>query len=166
MKKTFYQLPEEDCERLKRSEMQALRWSLAAVNSVAYAQEDLAERLECIPQGKVRWRLMLGHLRACLNDIIGTVPRKQCATIKNTMNDMELRMVPKYSPTSQKVVLNAEDLSYLVAHAKKDICSVCILTDDECRECELYKILEAIAPREDWGSKTVCPYLTEEWWDK
>lgn len=165
-KATFYQLPEEECERVNRREMQALRWSLAAINSIAYAQEDLAERLECIPNGKARWRLMLGQLRSCLNDLIGTVPRKQCQTIKNVMNDMELRMVPKMTPNTNRVAMGVEDLSYLVDHAKKDICMACVMTGDECRKCELYKILESIAPLEDWGQSTICPYSKEDWWDR
>ena len=80
MKKTWYQLQEEDCERLNRTEMTALRWSLAAINSCAYAQDDLAKRLECIPDGKVRWRLMLGQLRALCNDLLGiqVFPAQPC----------------------------------------------------------------------------------------
>lgn len=166
IKKTWYQLEEKDCERLNRSEMQAVRWSLAALHCVAHAQNDLAERLKCIPNGQRRWRLMVGQLRALCNDIIGTTPRKQCVGIQSTMNDMELRFVPKYTPFDTRVVMDVNDLSFLVSHAKKDICSACILTGDECRECELYKILESIAPQQDWGHSTVCPYLREDWFDR
>lgn len=168
MKQTWYQLPESDCERLTRSEMTAVRWCLAAVNSVAYAQDDLKSRLECIPSGKARWRLMLGSLRSLLNDIIGTVPVSQCKTIKNTMTDMELRMVPKLTPMPQRVSMGVEELSYLVAHAKKDesLCMTCIRTGDECRSCELYKVLEGISPLNDWGESTICPYNREDWYDR
>lgn len=166
MKKTWYQLPEEDCERLNRTEMTALRWSLAAVNSCAYAQDDLAKRLECIPDGKVRWRLMLGQLRALCNDLLGTTPRKQCLTIKHVMDDMELRMVPKFTPVPDRVCMGVDDLSYLVRAAKKDICVGCILTGDECRKCELYRILESVSPMEDWGDSMMCPYNRDDWMDR
>lgn len=150
---------------MNRTQMNALRWCIAAINSVAYAQTDLASRLECIPNGKVRWRLMLGQLRACVNDLIGTIPHKQCVNIKGVMNDMELRLVPKLTRNTDRVSMAVDDLSYLVKYAKKDVCSACILDGEECRQCELYKILESIAPRQDWGSSTVCPYLREDWWD-
>lgn len=163
MKQTFYQLPEEDCERLNSTEMRAIRWSLAAINSIAYAEEDLAHRLECIPNGRLRWRLMLGQLRALCNDLIGTTPRKQCNTIKNTMKDMELRMVPKFTPRDSRVVMDAPDLGYLVTLAKKEACTACILTDDECRQCELYKILESAVPLEDYGDGSICPYNMLKW---
>lgn len=166
MKRTWYQLPEKDCERLNRSEMNAMRWCLAAINSVAYAQDDLAKRLECIPNGKVRWRLMLGQLRALLDDILGTIPKAQCKNIKHVMDDMELRMVPKYTPKTDRVNMGIEQLSWLVNAARKDTCMSCIRNGDECRTCDLYKILESIAPREEWGPITMCPYYNDDWMDE
>ena len=133
---------------------------------MAYAKEDLKDRLECIPNGRLRWRLMHGHLSSLMNDLIGTMPRKQCVNLKSVMHDMELRLVPKFTRVDQRVTMNVDDLSYLVNHAKKDICATCILDGDECRQCELYKILEAIAPLQDWGSSTVCPYLRDDWMDR
>ena len=166
MKMTYYKLPEEQTERVNRTEMMALRWTLAAINSLAYGQDDLDKRLDFIPNGKVRYRLMLGQLRAICNDLLGTIPEKQRNTIKNVMNDMELRMVPKFSPKANRVCMGIEDLSYLVDHAKKDICTACIFDGDECRQCELYQIMSSIAPLEDWGSSSMCPYSREDWWDK
>ena len=163
MKTTWYQLPEKDCERLTRNEMQALRWSLAAVNSISQAEGALQDRLECIPNGKCRWRLLLGQLRAVTNDIIGTIPYKQCVNIKNVMIDMELRMVPKYSPVDQHVIMVAQDLAYLVDAARRDKCMGCVCTGEECRKCELYKILSAITPMQDYGNGMICPYNLATW---
>ena len=166
MKTTWYQLPEDQCERLMRPEMSALKWCFAALNSVTYGQDDLAARLKKIPNGTRRWNLMLGQLRALLNDIIGTVPVKQCQNIKNTMNDMELRLVPKTSQMPHNAVVSVDDLTYIVKAAKKSICTSCTLMDGECRTCELYKILETISPLEDYGSGMICPYMKEDWWDR
>ena len=163
MKQTFYQLPEEDCERLNSTEMRAIRWSLTAVNSIAYAERDLANRLECIPNGKVRWRLMLGQLRALCNDLIGTTPNKQVKTIRNTLNDMEIRLVPKFTTFDNRVVLDASDVGALVTLAKETACTSCIKTDSECRACELYKILESAAPLDDYGDGGLCPYNMLTW---
>ncbi len=55
-----YMLPDEDCERLNRVEMQAVRMMLAALSTAAYAKDDLRERLECVPDGNKRFRLALG----------------------------------------------------------------------------------------------------------
>lgn len=160
MKETWYQLPEADCERLNRTEMQSVRWLLAALNSCVLAQKDLDKRLECIPEGKRRFRLMTGQLRAIANDLIGTTPTNQCRQIRNTMTDMDLRLTPKMTPVGNRVVLDVYDLSYIVQHAQKDdeLCQTCIRTGDECRECKLYQIMSAIAPLEDWGSGMMCPY--------
>lgn len=166
MKNTWYQLPEDQCERVNRTEMQALRWSLTAVNSVAYAERDLEKRLECVPNGKARWRLMLGQLRALCNDLVGTIPEKQKNAVRNVMSDMEVRLVPKMTPYDKRIVMGVDDLSYIVAHAKKDICLGCTYSGDECRQCELCRILEGIAPLQDWGSDALCPYSREDWWDR
>ena len=66
MKRKPYTLPDDQCERLLRSEMTALRILLAALSSAAYAQTDLQKRLECIPYGKERlgWRSEVSGLCA------------------------------------------------------------------------------------------------------
>lgn len=166
MKKTWYQLPEKDCEYLKKHEFSAVRWCLAAVNSLAYGQEDLEKRLECIPQGKLRWRLMLGHLRALMNDILGTTPVKQCKTIKNEMEDMKLQLIPKTTVAKDRLVISVKDLSFIVDHAKQDMCTSCALMDNEFRKCEMFRILETVSPPKDMGDGTFCPYWKDDWWDK
>lgn len=40
-----YTLPDADCERLRRSEMNAVRMLLALLSSVSYAKDDLRGRL-------------------------------------------------------------------------------------------------------------------------
>ena len=166
MKETWYQLPEKDCEYLKKHEFNAVRWGLAAVNSIAYGQEDLAERLECIPNGKLRWRLMLGHLRSLMNDLLGTTPTKQCKSIRNEMSDMKLQMVPKTMITKDRVVVDVSDISYIVYHAKRDMCVACLGTEEEYRKCEMFKILQGICPTEEVGDRSTCPYWKDDWWDK
>lgn len=163
MKKTFYQLPDEQCERLNKQEMTALRWLIAAENSASHAKKDLEKRLECIPEGKRRFQMMHGQLLAIVNDLIGTTPAKQCKQVQNTMEDMKLSMIPKLTPDTDKVIMNAVDLAYIVFHAQKDeaLCMTCVRDDTECRSCEFYQILSAIAPRQDWGSSLMCPYNSD-----
>ena len=72
-----YMLPDDQCERLVRSEMNAVRMMLAALSVAAYAQEDLKNRLECVPAGNQRMRMAVGSLRSVINDLIGTISRAQ-----------------------------------------------------------------------------------------
>lgn len=163
MKQTFYCLPPEQCERLNRHQMQALRWLIGVLHIVAVAPEDLGDRLDCIPNGRRRYRLMHGQLNAIVNDLIGTITLQQAKQINNTIHDMTMQMVPKGTPVSHKVVVETDDLARLIAYAQKEKCSACIATDDDARRCDLYKTLEAIAPRPDYGSGTMCPYMDESW---
>ena len=56
MSRTPYTLPEADCERLRRTEMNALRMLLALLSSVAYAKDDLP--VFAGGMGGVTWRSM------------------------------------------------------------------------------------------------------------
>lgn len=166
MKKTWYQLPEDQTVRLKRSELSALKWGFAALSSLTYGKTDLSDRLKMIPNGQKRYNLMHGQLTALMNDLIGTAPVKQCCNIRNTMSDMELRLVPKSTPMSHKACIDVDDLTYLVDGAKATYCTSCTLMDGECRSCRLYKILELLSPLDDYGSGLVCPYMTKDWMDR
>ena len=55
-----YMLPEEDCERLNRIEMQSVRMMLAALSVASYAEKDLKSRLECVPAGNKRMKMAVG----------------------------------------------------------------------------------------------------------
>lgn len=159
-KKTWYFLPEKDRERLNRTELRAARWLVTVMYICFELREELAERLKCIPNGQARFNMMLGHVQAIANDVIGTVPKSQKDQIQHTIDDMDIRLVPKFAPKGNRVVLDLYQLHYIVSHAQKDeaLCQTCVRTDDECRKCEFYKILSAIAPLTDWGSGTMCPY--------
>ena len=63
---------------------------------------------------------MLGQLLSILNDLLGTIPEKQRYQIGNTMNDNKLSMIPKYTPDSNKVIMDAKDLAFIVYHCQKD----------------------------------------------
>lgn len=162
-KRPLYCLPVEDCERVRATEMSALRWANASFSTLALAQEDLKDRLECIPDGKGRYARMIAMLFYILGDLFGTIPPKQVTQIKHAMQDFELRMVPKLTKNDHRVVIGVEDIAYLVKYAKRELCYGCINGDPECRSCKLYQIMEAIAPRQDYGSGVVCPYMTDDW---
>lgn len=159
-KRKSYQLPEEDRERITRYEMHAVRWLIATKITIQHAEENIANRLECIPSGKRRFRLMLGQLRAICDDLLGTIPKEQRKQIDNVMHDMQLNMIPRLAPGSEKVVMESKDLAFIIYHAQRDeeLCQTCVKDGNECRKCKMYQMLVAVAPLPDYGSGMMCPY--------
>ena len=157
-----YMLPDADCERLMRSELTAVRMLLAALSSAAYAKEDLDDRLKCVPHGRERFRLSLGGLRAVCDDLIGTISRSQCKQIYGTMKDFEMRLLPKLTPGSTNIIMTKEQGKDLLDCARWK-CHDCVEDGERCRECQLYKVLEATTPLDDYGDGMICPYALADW---
>ena len=157
-----YMLPDEDCERLNRVEMQAVRMMLAALSTAAYAKDDLKERLECVPDGNKRFRLALGGLRAVCDDVIGTVSRSQCKQIYGTMKDFEMRLLPKMTPGTTNIIMTKDQGKDLLECARWK-CHDCVEDGEACRQCKLYKLLEAITPMDSYGDGLICPYALAKW---
>jgi len=157
-----YKLPDADCERLMRSELTAVRMLLAAMSTAAYAEEDLQDRLECVPYGRQRMRLAVGSLRAICDDVIGTISVSQCKQIYGTMRDFEMRLLPKLTPGSTNIIMTKEQGKDLLDCARW-ACHACVKDGESCRECRLYKILEATTPLDDYGDGMLCPYALAEW---
>lgn len=159
-----YSLPDEDCERLNRIEMQSVRMMLAALSVAAYAEKDLKKRLECVPAGNKRMKMAVGSLRSVVNDLIGTISRAQAKQIYGVMKDFEMRLLPKATPGSTNVVMTKEEGMALIDCAKWK-CHNCVEDGNSCRECKLYQLLEATTPMDDYGDGLVCPYALVEWED-
>ena len=157
-----YMLPEADCERLMRSELTAVRMLLAALSSATYAKEDLDDRLKCVPHGRERFRLALGGLRAVCDDLIGTISRSQCKQIYGTMKDFEMRLLPKLTPGSTNIIMTKEQGKDLLECARWK-CHDCVEDGEHCRDCRLYKVLEATTPLDNYGDGLVCPYALVDW---
>ena len=157
-------LREEDCERLNRVEFEAVRCLLGAVSYAAHARDDLRKRLECLPGGKARMAMVVGGLKAIADDLIGTVPQGQCKQLRNTMQDMDMRMVPKMTPMSTNVILDKDAAKGLV-DAAMEKCHGCVEGPEEGRECALYKVLESFLPLDSYENGMLCPYSMSEWKD-
>ena len=155
-------LKEEECDRLNRSEFEAVRCLLGAVSYTAHANEDLQERMETIPYAKQRMAMILGGLRAIADDVIGTVPRGQCKQLRNTMQDMEMRMVPKMMSMSQNVILE-KDVAKGLVDAAMEKCRGCVEGPEEGMKCPIYKVLESFLPLDSYENGMLCPYSMSEW---
>ena len=113
-----YTLPDDQCERLKRSEMTAVRMLLAGLSTAGYARDDLQERLKAVPDGNGRMRRSIGLLKAVTDDLVGTISKAQCKQLYGTMKDFEMRLVPKLTPMSQNVIMTAEEVKELLECAR------------------------------------------------
>lgn len=165
MAKAPFDLPDDQCERLTRTEMHSVQWLLNAVSTLRYAETDLKKRLECVPSGNQRLRLAIGQLGSLLRDVLGTVSDRQRRQIRNTAQDMEVRLVPKLTPQKASIVLDEETARELVDAAQAKCHWDCVPDLDGSRKCELCKILEAVVPLENYDSVS-CPYWRAEWEDK
>ena len=165
MKEDYYKLPEDECVRMTRPEMISMNWLYAAENSCAYGRDDLAKRIAMIPNGKRRFNLMLGQLRSIVNDITGTMPEEQKKKVRNTMKDMELRLVPKMTRRDVSIVLSKDEAMTLFDYAKLHMCQTCIKDAEEGQKCELFKIMSANIPLDNYDKTYLCPYNLAEWED-
>ena len=162
--RTPYTLPDADCERLRRNEMNAVRMLLALLSTMSYAKDDLRGRLECVPNGNRRFRMAYGQLKAVCDDLIGTISTSQAKQIYGTMKDFEMRLVPKLTPGSTNIIMTKEEGKDLLDCARWR-CQACTEDSESCRSCRLYKILEATTPLDDYGATLICPYSLAEWED-
>ena len=165
MAKAPFELPDDQCERLTRTEMHSVQWLLNAVSTLRYAETDLANRLACVPSGNQRLKMAIGQIGSLLQDVLGTVSDKQRRQLRNTAHDMEVRLVPKLSPSKTSLVLDEETARELVDAAQAKCHWDCVPDLDGNRSCELCRILEAVVPLEDYSSVS-CPYWRAEWEDK
>ena len=157
-------LDEKDCERMTKSQFEAMRCLLGAVSYAGHAKDDLKDRLGCIKYGKQRMAMAVGCLKALAEDLVGTMPQGQCRQIRNTMNDMEMRMVPKRMPMSRNVLLEADNAKALIDRAMEQ-CKGCVEDEVSCRKCGLYIALESILPLDSYENGMLCPYSMAEWKD-
>lgn len=165
MAKAPFELPDDQCERLTRTEMHSVQWLLNAVSTLRYAETDLKKRLDCVPSGNQRLKLCIGQLGSLLRDVLGTVSDKQRRQIRNTAQDMEVRLVPKMTSQKTSIVLDEETAKELVDAAQAKCRWDCVPDLDGSRECKLCRILEAVVPLENYDSMS-CPYWRAEWEDK
>lgn len=151
-------------ERLNRGEYEAVRCLLGAVNYMAHARDGLKGREGAVTNGQARMTVLVEGVRAFTDELLDTVPTGQCKQLRNTMTDMEIRMVPKRMPMSQNVVLEKDHAKALVDIAMEK-CHGCVEDEKSCLDCALYKVLVSFLPLENYENGMLCPYSLSEWKD-
>ena len=154
-------IPDDKCVRLVRNELLAVRLLLAALSCMASAEEDLRDRLSQIPDGHERIHALVEQFRELSDDIAATINRNQCRHIYNTTKDFEMRLVPKLTPMTTNIILSKDQGKALIDCARWK-CHECAEDATNCRKCQLYQLLEATTPIDDYDG-LICPYALREW---
>lgn len=161
MKQPF-ELPDEQCERLTRNEMSAVRMLLILSSEMNYAKEDLQKIMGIVPNGKARMNMLVGNCTSLFKDVLGAMSDKQRKVLKNSALDYDLKIVPKVSAGQTSIAVQKDDMTELVNCAREK-CKLCALSGLEAKNCKLYRLLEAYIPLDDYGAEIICPYAYQEW---
>lgn len=153
-------LPQNECERMTRSEYQALEILVAFTRVFRNAKGDLMKRAGKIKNGVRRLNSAYNITNAIISDIVGTITKPQARQLWNTILDKDFRYTLRTTPIGNDVVIDVDTVKDLITSAKEK-CVGCVETDESCRSCKLYQCLEAIAPLDDYGNGMLCPYYKE-----
>lgn len=157
-------LPEEQCERMTRSEMSVVRALLPLLSYCAHGKRDLEKRLKNgqIPHGWPRYCAALGAINAIITDIMGTTTKAQARQIWNTTVDMDVQIVPKSIPVGRNVIMDLQTAKDLTDCAREK-CKLRTEDGESCRQCKLYQVMETTTPMDDYGNGLMCPYSLAKW---
>ena len=151
-------------ERLRRPEYEAVRCLLGAVSYAAHARDDLKDRVDTVTNGRARMDVLVDGLKSFVDELLANVPDGQCRQLRNTMKDMEMRMIPRLTPMSQNVLMEKDNAKALIDRAMER-CHGCVEDERSCLDCGLYKVLESMLPLDSYNNGMLCPYALSEWKD-
>ena len=151
-----------DAYDMTRNEKASLQYMAHAVSALVEAKEDLKTRLGMIENGGERMAKLADEAINMLTELRMTVPEKQRISMVNTTKDYEIRLVPKFTPSTHNVVVQKEDFRELVDAAQVK-CRDCTLDNEECRQCKLYKLLVTVLPMDSYEGTFLCPYNMAIW---
>ena len=157
-----YELPDDQCEYLRRSEMQAVQRLMALGSDLQYAKEDLHDRLDSIPSGNARMNMIIGGVNSLMADLIGTVSDKQRRQLRNTARDFQIEIRPRMVGHSNRVPIDRDELRELTDLAREK-CKDCVEDGETARKCRLFKWLVTNIPLDDYGAGLMCPYANIGW---
>ena len=149
-------------ERLRRAEKEAMMYIMNTTSQLAYAKDDLKERLGMIPDGAERLQTILDGISSLLNDLLYTIPVNQCVSLKNATSDYQVRVVPKAMPMTESIVITKANAKVLIDSAQEGKCVSCVMDGNECRKCELEQAFECVTPLAEYGGN-LCPYNLAIW---
>lgn len=152
----------QDAVRLRRSEKTAMLHLMYAVSILEDMPADIPERLGMVNDGCGRTSRIAGFANALLNDLRVTIPEDQRMGLQHIADDYEIRLVPKATPGDRNVLISYDEFKSLVDAARAK-CMECTLDDEECEQCELFRLLTSVLPMEDYHALNLCAYNLGEW---
>lgn len=152
-----------DAKLMTRSEKRAMPYLMSAVGVLEEVHNDLRKRLEDVENGNERMDAFRAEGMKLLEEIRVTIPEEQRWTLANMALDMEMRLMPKQTPSSRCSVVPNEDLRTLIDAAQAK-CAGCADDSEECKKCKLFRLLVKLIPLERYDSY-LCPYNLAAWED-
>ena len=118
----------DDAWDVTRPEKLSILFLMNTVSSMMDSREELRDRVSRIDGGTEMMDTMCEVSEKLLTEIRRTIPEKQRHNINNISKDMEMRMVPKATPSKTMVLMQKEEFRELV-DAAQEKCLLC--TDDK-----------------------------------
>lgn len=150
-------------ERMTRTEMNGMKYGSACLSNLMYFEKDMEKRAGMIPDGVKRLHEAIEGYRAVYHDLCGTMPEKQQKALANVCRDMEVRLVPKGTPTNTTVTWDKDDAMELVDAAQAK-CLDCFRDYEDSEGCPLRQLLESVVPLDRYSALS-CPYNNATWED-
>ena len=149
-------------ERLRRDEMNAIIYLRCALASAEYFRKDLQKRLTMIPDRAERFQKAMDGLTSVVDEIIATAPEESARRLANITHDFKIVLAPKPQTEPKRLILDMNDANTVMEQALKP-CRNCFKSDDEARRmCRFYKVMETYYPLNDYGNGTMCQYGKSE----
>jgi len=162
MSQVFAVPSRDDAWDITRQEKMSILFLMNTVSAMMDSREELKDRVSRIEGGQELMNEMVDSSEQLLTEIRKTIPTSQRVILNNISKDMEMRMVPKMTPSKTTVLVQKEDFRQLVDAAQVK-CREC--TDDsvQCRQCGLFKLLQSVVPLEKYDGTFLCPYNMAGW---
>lgn len=152
----------KDAWDVTRQEKMSILFLMNTVSAMIDSRDELNDRVSRIDGGAELMDTMVDSADKLLTEIRRTIPEDQRVSINNVSKDMEMRMVPKMTPSKTTVLIQKEDFRQLVDAAQVK-CRDCTDDSEQCRECGLFKLLKIVVPLERYDGTFLCPYNLAGW---
>ena len=152
----------DDAWDVTRHEKISILFLMNTVSAMMDSREELKDRVSKIEGGAELMDTMVNSSEKLLTEIRRTIPTDQRMNINNVSKDMEMRMVPKMTPSKTTVLMQKEDFRQLVDAAQIK-CRECTDDSEQCKSCGLFKLLKVVIPLESYDGTFLCPYNLAGW---
>ena len=159
---SFVKPSRTDAKELTRNEKMLITFLTNTVSALAETKDGLTERVSMIEGGQEKLNRLVEDSLDLLNEVRLTIPENQRRSLARTAKDYEIRLTPKFTPSTHNVVVEKEDFRKLVDSAQVR-CRECVDDGEECRKCELYQLLTVVLPLDSYEGTMLCPYNMAEW---